>query len=86
MQSEINYTPEEAFKVIKNAYDETGSEKFENNLIESVCSEVRQIIIMIKPCFAFDHDAVKPLLQNEFPKSNYMISMFDNQIVITKTS
>lgn len=84
--TEMNYLPEEAFKVIKNAYDETGSEKFENNLVESVSPEVRQIIITVKEFFTFDKEAVKLLLQNEFPKSNYMVSMFDDQIVITKTN
>lgn len=84
--TEMNYLPEEALKIIKNAYDKTRSEKFQNNLVESVNPEVRQIIITVKPFFTFDKEAVKDLLQNEFPKSNYMVSMFDDQIVITKTS
>jgi len=84
--TEINYTPEEAFKVIKNAYDETGSEKFENNLVESLSPEVRQVIITAKPFFTFDQESVKTLLQNEFPKNNYMVAMFDDRIVITKTN
>lgn len=84
--NQMNYSPEEAFKVIKNAYDETTSEKFENNLVESVCPEVRQVIITVKPFFTFDKEAVKVLLQNEFPKNNYMVSMFDDRIVITKTN
>lgn len=85
MQTEINYSPDQAFKIIKNAYDEAeASGIFKNNLIEAVKPERGQVIIEAKDVFVFDREAVQTLLEEEFPKSKYRMFLRDKQISITK--
>ncbi len=83
--NKINYDPEQALKIVKNAFEKAYSEGvFRNNLIDAVKSQPGLVIIHPKTCVIYDPILLKIYLELEYPKGDYFIMTNTSSITIKK--